>query len=62
VANILSTTAQTDQKPKVTTASTVAAVGNANWGDEDEIDIDADFNEATGGANGEEVEEVKGTG
>lgn len=46
----------------MTTAATVAAVGNANWGDEDEIDIDEEFNEATGGAAGEEAEEVKGAG
>lgn len=38
----------------------MAAVGNAKWGDDDDIDIDAEFNDATGGAIGEENEEVKG--
>jgi coatomer subunit alpha len=60
VANILSTNAQTESKPKVTAAATAAAVSNAKWGDDDDIDIDADFNDATGGATGEDFEDVKG--
>jgi len=35
-------------------------VTNAKWGDDDDIDIDADFNDATGGAAGDDLEEVKG--
>ena len=60
VANILSTTSQVESKPKVASAVTAAAVTDAKWGDDEEIDIDADFNDATGGAAGEDLEEVKG--
>ena len=56
----MSTTAQPETKSKVTTAAaTAAAVTNAKWGDDDDIDIDADFNDATGGATGDDLEEIK---
>jgi hypothetical protein len=57
VANILATTgAASEQTPKPTQVQAAAsAVENAKWGDEDEIDIDADdFIDASAGAGEEE--------